>query len=161
MPGRLDVVFDLVNGLPLHPLVVHAVVVLIPLVLVGVVLMLVRRRWRRTLGWWLVLLSAVLVPLSWLAEESGGALAERVGDPEFHAELGETMPLVSGVLFLAVLVFVVVDRLLDRGTVDAGPGTSGWVVAVGLVAVVIAGAATVQVFRVGESGAAAVWQDQV
>lgn len=153
--------FDLVNGLPLHPLVVHAVVVLIPLVLVGVLLMLVRRRWRRALGWWVVLLSAVLLPLSWLAEESGEALAERVGDPEVHAELGETMPLVSAVLFLAVGAFVVVDRLVDRGTVESGPRTSGWVVALGLVALVVAGAATVQVFRVGETGAAAVWQDQV
>ena len=153
--------FDLVNGLPLHPLVVHAVVVLIPLVLLGVLFMLVRRRWRRALGWWVVLLSGALVPLAWLAEESGEALSDRVGDPEVHAELGETMPLVSAVLFLAVLVFVVVDRLVDRGTVESGPATSGWVIAVGLVALVVAGAATVQVFRVGESGAAAVWQDQL
>lgn len=153
--------FDLVNGLPLHPLVVHAVVVLIPLVLVGVVLMVARRRWRRALGWWVVLLSAAVVPLSWLAEESGEALADRVGDPEVHAELGETMPLVSGVLFLAVLVFVAVDRLVDRGTVESGPGPSGWVMALGVIALIIAGMATVQVFRVGESGAAAVWQDQL
>lgn len=153
--------FDLVNGLPLHPLVVHAVVVLIPLVLVAVFLMLIRRRWRRTLGWWVVLLALVVVPLSWVAEESGEALADRVGDPEVHAELGETMPLVSAILFLAVLLFIGVDRLVDRGSVDSGSRTSGWVVVVGVLALVVAAAATVQVFRVGESGAAAVWEDQL
>ena len=40
--------FDLINGLPVHPLVVHAVVVLLPLATLGLIAIAVRPAWRRT-----------------------------------------------------------------------------------------------------------------
>ncbi|MBC8092563.1 MAG: hypothetical protein H7Y15_11605, partial [Pseudonocardia sp.] len=38
------------DGVPLHPLVIHAVVVLLPLAAVGTLAMAVRPVWRRSLG---------------------------------------------------------------------------------------------------------------
>lgn len=151
-------VFDLINGLPLHPLVVHAAVVLIPLTLVGVILITVRRKWRKTLGWWVVLLALAATGFSVLAKESGEALAARVGLPEAHAEMGDIVPAFAGVTFLAVLLMVAVDRLMDRGDQERSPVL---VVILGVVAIVCASAATVQVVRTGESGARSVWAEEV
>lgn len=154
--------FELINGLPVHPLVVHAAVVFVPLTLVGTILMLVRRKWRKALGWWVVILAGLGMVFSWVAKESGEALAEIVGEPETHAELGDVMPLVSGVLFLAVLIYVIVDRAMDRPTGDGNKGgTPILVTIVGIVAVVVGLGATFQIYRVGDSGAKAVWAEEV
>lgn len=42
--------FDLINGLPVHPLVVHAVVALLPLACLGTLAIAVRPVWRRQHG---------------------------------------------------------------------------------------------------------------
>ena len=134
----------------------------VPLTLLGTILLLVRRKWRKNLGWWVVLLAGAGVVASFVAKESGEALAERVGEPEAHAELGDTMPVVAGIMFLAVLVFVVVDRLMDRPSPDdQGGRTPILVIILGIVAVVVCAAGTFQVYRVGDSGAKAVWGAEI
>ena len=45
-PREELVVFDLINGLPVHPLVVHAVVVLVPLAALGTIAIALRPAWR-------------------------------------------------------------------------------------------------------------------
>ncbi|HSU11443.1 MAG TPA: DUF2231 domain-containing protein, partial [Pseudonocardia sp.] len=47
-----------VDGIPAHPLVVHAVVVLLPLAAVATLLVVARPVWRRQLGVWVLLLAA-------------------------------------------------------------------------------------------------------
>jgi Predicted membrane protein (DUF2231) len=63
--------FHTVSGLPLHPLIVHAVVVIGPLSAVGAVAYALVSRWR---GWlrWLVFLGALVTAASaWVARQSG------------------------------------------------------------------------------------------
>lgn len=102
-----------VNGLPLHPLVVHAVVVLVPLSLVGLVLLVVRSSWRRALGWWVVLLAGVATASAWLAKESGETLAELVGRPIHHASLGSGLPYFVSAMFVSMLLFVAASAVWD------------------------------------------------
>ena len=65
-----------INGLPLHPLVVHAVVVLVPTTaLVGLAYALVPR-WRWLLRWPLLAVSVVAAGASVLAASSGQSLVE-------------------------------------------------------------------------------------
>ena len=45
---------DSITDLPLHPLVVHAAVVFIPLTCVGTILIAIKRSWRKSLGWWVL-----------------------------------------------------------------------------------------------------------
>ncbi|HMR48690.1 MAG TPA: cytochrome b5-like heme/steroid binding domain-containing protein [Arachnia sp.] len=93
--------FDQILGLPLHPLVVHAVVVLLPLGALGLLALLV---WRKARPVGLPLTVAVLVVATgaaWVARFSGTALAARVGEPELHKALGTQLPLVA-TLSLAV-----------------------------------------------------------
>ena len=71
-----------INGLPLHPLLVHAVVVLLPLAAVGSIIIAVVPKWRRR--YWLpVLVLAVLgigaVPIT---QQAGEALYNTIkGSP--------------------------------------------------------------------------------
>lgn len=173
---------DTINGLPLHPLVVHAVVVLLPLAALGVIALAVRPAWRARFGWLVVagaLLATAAIPV---AAESGESLEKRVGDPGRHAQLGDTLIWFAIPLLLVSVALVWLDRRarnLDADASGAGGGgshpavppgaartavlavpltrRSGLNVAVAVLAVLIAISNVVQVFLVGESGAKAVW----
>src|SRR6476469_7636769 len=102
--------FDLVNGLPIHPLVVHAVVVLLPLATLGTIAIAVRPAWRRTYGLLVVACAAVATVLIPVATSSGEALEKHVGDPGQHAELGDQL------IWFAIPMLVLAAALwwLDR-----------------------------------------------
>ncbi len=150
--------FDLINGLPVHALVVHAAVVLIPLAALGLIAMAFSVRLSRNVGWLVVLGAAVATGASWVAKESGEKFQIRIGAPGFeHNELGEVMPVFAAVLLLAAVLLWWIDR-------SAGGGPQqrrGVRMAVAVVSVVVAAANLVWVYRVGDSGAKSVWSDQV
>ena len=147
--------FDAINGLPVHPLVVHGVVVLLPLAILGTIAIAVRPSWRTKYGVLVIAVAAVATALIPVATSSGEALEKHVGDPGKHAQLGDQL------IWFAVPLLVLVAALvyLDRRGAKAVSRTVVTVVA-GL-AVVSAVAAGVQVYRVGDSGARAAWGDQV
>jgi hypothetical protein len=163
-------VFDLVDGLPVHPLVVHAVVVLLPLACLGTLAIAVYPAWRARFGPLVVACAAVATVLVPIATSSGEALEERVGDPGEHAELGDQLIWFAIPLLVLSLALVLLDRRRRRALGDGGDGGDGssskvspraLTTGVAVLAVVAALAASVQVYRVGESGARAVWGDQV
>lgn len=151
--------FDLINGIPVHPLVVHAVVVLLPLAVIGTIAIAVHRPWRARFGWLVVAASAVSTALIPVATSSGEALESHVGDPGTHAQLGDQLIWFAVPLLVLSVALVWLDSRRVRGKSQIGPGWMLRVIAV--VAVVAALASAVQVYRVGESGARAVWGDQV
>lgn len=142
--------FDTFDGLPLHPLVVHAIVVLVPLTVVGAIVVAVRPAWRQSHGWVVVGLLALSTVLTPVATSSGEALERRVGDPGEHAALGEQLTWFE----LALLVVLVALLVLDRRQ-----GSPNLAKVLPVVVVVVALAAAVQVYRVGDSGARAAWGD--
>ena len=148
----MESLLDTVAGLPVHALVVHAAVVLVPLAALGSVLMAVWRSFSRRFGVAVVILAGVGAAASFVAKGSGEQLAARVGEPEQHAELGETLPLFALAMFVLVLVF----WLFDRG-IPANRGRPGWLVAVAVLLVLVAAAATVWTVRTGHTGAEATW----
>jgi len=161
-------VFDLINGLPLHPLVVHAAVVLIPLTMVGTILIAVRPAWRRSLGPWVVLLAAAALVTSVAAKESGEKFAVRVGLPVSHADLGNVLPLFAFLMFAATTAYVVVGYLQDKKAAPAAGTTSSGIsgqpvvlTVLAVVAVVLSLVATGWTVAVGDSGAKAVWEGRV
>lgn len=180
---------DLVNGVPVHPLVVHAVVVLLPLGVLGAVAIALRAAWRERYGWLVVgvlLLATLAIPL---ATRSGQALAARVGFPLEHQRLGQQLIWFALPLLVVTALLVLVARppRPDDGVDQArGAGTGeergqdGGGVAVlarprpavatrgralvrvlAVLTVLLALANAVQVYRVGDSGARAAWGDQV
>jgi hypothetical protein len=144
---------DLIFGLPIHALVVHAVVVLLPLSVAGALALAAVPRWRRPYGPLVLGVAAAATLLIPVATTSGEALEHRVGDPARHAHLGEQL-----IWFAVPLVTLIAGVVwLDRRRPDS-TGVSRVVAALLVVTAVAAG---VQTFRVGDSGARAVWADQV
>ncbi|HWJ83184.1 MAG TPA: DUF2231 domain-containing protein [Nocardioides sp.] len=160
--------FDLINGLPVHPLVVHAVVVLLPLAAVGTLAIAVRPQWRARYGVLVTGAALIATVLTPVATSSGEALESHVGNPGEHAELGEQLIWFAIPLLLLSAALTWLGRRAEQaekaGTPDAAaaarPGT-GLSRTVAVLAVVAALAATVQIYRVGDSGARAAWGDQV
>jgi hypothetical protein len=144
--------FGMLAGLPLHPLLVHSAVVLVPLVSIGALVMSYLPSFSRRHGK-LILILAVIAQVSvFLAKMSGEAFAEILDkNVEKHAELGEIAPLVT--IPMVALIYL-------RWRMDRAGSTTGSVVIRRLisVALVIASLANlVVIFLVGHSGASSVW----
>ena len=157
--------FDTFNGLPLHPLVVHGVVVLLPLAMLGTIAIAVRPRWRHRFGLLVLGLAAAGTLFIPIATSSGEALEEHVGDPGEHAELGDQLIWFALPMLVLVAVLVFLDR---RGRTNGqwpAPGEpsprSGLITVIAVLAVVASVGVGVQVYRVGDSGARAVWSEEV
>jgi len=150
-------VLDTIDGLPVHALVVHGVTVLVPLTVLGVLAIVVRPRWRARFGPLVAVVGVVAAVLCPLATGSGEALERRVGDPGEHAALGDQLVWFVAPLALLTIVLVLLDRRTRRAPGPRRTATS----VVAVVCVLAAVAAGVQVYRVGESGARAVWADQM
>jgi uncharacterized membrane protein len=163
-PPSVRGMFDLINGLPVHPLVVHAVVVLLPLATLGTIAIAVRPSWRRSYGLLVVGCTALATVLIPVATSSGEALEEHVGNPGEHAELGDQLIWFAiPMLLLATALWWLERRSAATETVGSTARTTsaGVVRTVAALAVVAALATSVQVYRVGDSGARATWGGQV
>ena len=158
-----------IDGLPLHPLVVHAVVVLLPLAAVGTVLIAVRPAWRRRFGTAVAALTVFAVALVPLAQHTGEQLENKLAalqNPLItrHAELGGTLlpyALTFGVLVLAlVLTGALADRRARSAAAVAPARRLGRTLLVPLAILAVLGAAatTVRVIQIGHTGSTAVWE---
>ncbi len=147
---------ETVLGLPLHPLVVHATVVLVPLTALVLLLAVLAPRFRAWSGWLPLGLAGISTALAPISTSSGENLEERLGRTpliEEHAELGQMLVWWC----LGMLVVAVVMTLLSRRA--SGEKAPSKAVAVGLaVAGVVASVGTmVQVALIGHSGAESAW----
>lgn len=149
--------FDLLNGIPVHPLVVHAIVVLFPVAAVGTLAIVLRPAWRITYGPLVVGAAAIATVLSPVATSSGEEFQRRVGDAGRHAELGNQL------IFFAIPLLVLSAALVllewRRRRAPQPPSSRTMIDVVAALSVVAALACAVQVYRVGDSGARAAWGD--
>jgi predicted membrane channel-forming protein YqfA (hemolysin III family) len=138
-----------IHGLPAHPLLVHAVVVLMPLAAVAVVLHVLWPTARQRLGIVTPLLAGVVLVLVPITMRAGTDLARNFGDNpliERHEHLAHELPPWSIALFV-VAVAVWGWRRPPR-----------WAhLALVVVAVAVAVGTTVTLLRVGDAGARATW----
>jgi hypothetical protein len=148
--------FDTIGGLPVHALVVHLVVVLLPVAAVLTAVVALVPGWRGPALRWVVGVDAGVVLLALTAGESGERLQERLSRAAGrtvaaeHAELGGVVPYVAaGVLLAAVLVLVASRR---GGT---AADVAAWV------AVAVAVTAVGWVLLAAHSGTESVWRDQI
>jgi len=96
--------FDLVDGLPIHVLIVHAVVVFLPLIAAGFIAVVFIPKFRHNIILGLLLTGLAIGTVSaFIAKQSGEQFATHVGLPAKHAELGDWVPALS----LAWLVIAV------------------------------------------------------
>lgn len=142
--------FDTITNLPWHPLVVHAVIVLLPLACLGAVLVALRAEWDRLHGFLVVAAAFVAAGAALVAKQSGEALASRVGLPVEHAAMGRWVVVAAGLLFLGVAALWWLDRTHTAARTAA-------MRVLGVVNIALAAVALTTVVLAGHSGATAVW----
>jgi len=158
------------NGLPVHVLLVHGVVVLLPLAALLLVLSAFWPAARHKIAGPNAILSTVVVVLVPITTDAGEWLEHRVTPSPLvraHAELGDTVLFVA--LPVAVLALVIWWRHREQSSAGANatrrtylaPASATVTAAITVLAVVAAGAAVYDVYRVGDSGAQASWQGKV
>jgi hypothetical protein len=162
------------GNLPVHPLVVHAVVVLVPLAILGGLAVVVWPAARRRYGWLVVAVAAVATAAIPVATSTGEGLEHRLARTqaiETHARLGDGLLVFVAGLLVALAAFVYLHhRSAARGRHE-GPGTTAAPVrltgrprvaaaVLAVLLVVFAGISAVQVYRIGDSGAQAAWGDR-
>jgi hypothetical protein len=156
-----------VFGLPVHPLVVHATVVLVPLAALALLASVLVPAARHRLGIVTPVLALTAVVLVPLATSSGEDLEHRLPRSELierHAELADGMlPWALALAVTAVAAYLLDRRRRPRHDGPGSTGPRGWAtsravaLAVTVLAVVSAVGLTQQVARVGHTGATATW----
>ena len=135
-----------VNGLPVHALVVHFAVVLLPLAAVALLVAVYKPRFRSQYALAALVITFLGVGAAFVAKQSGEALAEKIGLPKTHANYGDVLPLIAGGFFLLALFWY---RTSKRKTKVDLLGHSTALAALVVVAFT---------FLTGHSGAEAVWK---
>jgi predicted membrane protein DUF2231 len=147
--------FDTVLGLPVHALVIHVVVVLVPLSAVGVAAIALVPRWRARFGWVVVALATAGLVAVPVATQSGYRLKERLNaggvvarQIHAHQQLGRLVIYPVLAMWILALALMLLDRRARQGRVVA---------VVAALAVLGAGASTALVVLAGHKGSTAVW----
>jgi hypothetical protein len=158
------VVFDTFNGIPVHPLLVHAAVVFVPLLCLLALAYALVPPVRRLIGWAAALL-AVAAPLTaWFAKLSGDKLQQKLVRDGFgpdilrqvdaHGQFGLRTMWFSVGLGAATLLLVFLTTTTARRARPL-PTLITVVFAVGIL--VLVGFTGYYVFKTGDTGARAVW----
>ena len=147
--------FDTIFGLPVHALVLHVVVVLVPLAAAGVVAIAAVPRWRARFGVLVIAIATAGLAAVPVATRSGGKLEHRLGASgvvakqiNHHQLWGQRVIWPTLAMWLLVVVLVLMDRQGRQGTA---------VKVVAGLAVLAAVAAAAAVTITGHLGSTAVW----
>jgi hypothetical protein len=145
-------------GLPLHPLIVHATVVMVPLAALTVVLSAAWPRFRSWAGPLPVGISAAALTLIPLSTSTGETLERHV---ERSALLEKHTQLADGLLpwTIALLVTSVVGYGIHWRHGRGHAARRAAVITVAVLSVLAASGTGVQIARIGHSGARAAWAD--
>ena len=147
--------FDTILGLPVHALVVHFVVVLIPLAAIGVIGMAIVPAWRERFGLVVLAIATVALIAVPVAVMSGLKLKNRVnasgitGDQiNSHMKMGKLVIYPTAALWVLAIALFWMDRRKQGGT---------GIKVVAILSIIAAVAAAVQVTLTGHLGSTAVW----
>jgi uncharacterized membrane protein len=155
-------VFDQLNGMPVHVLLVHAAVVFVPLLAVAAVTYALIPRLRNKIGWAAALLAVGAPAAAFVAKLSGQAFKQRLLDGGMKGEGLAKVTAHQGygdrtfwfTLALGILTGLMI-YFATRGERTSLPRFAQ--VGLSLLVVALAAVAGYYVFKTGDSGAASVW----
>ena len=146
--GPLDLIF----GLPVHPLIVHAAVILVPLVALSALAMSYWPSFSRKYGGPVLILAVVAQLSLFLAKASGEPFQQRLNkEIERHANFGEIAPFT----FIPLLVLLYIRWRMDKSGATVGSANVRRSVSILLALAAIL--ALVYIYLTGHSGAESVW----
>lgn len=146
-----------IMGLPLHPLIIHLTVVLVPLVALGGVGIAVFT-WARKRYGSLVVVGAFVAAVSTYVSQIAGqslyaSLPQHSQELEAHASIGGQLLLWVILLFVGTVVLMLAQRQLDA---DKPRGKMALILGI-VITISMSIVSLVQVMRIGHAGAVAVW----
>lgn len=148
---------DLISGLPIHPLINHAVAVLVPLAAIGALLVIFFSKLRASYAP-LVLIILLLSTISaFIATQSGEALSEIVGLPNSHAIQGERL----SYIVLAFAVLFAIWFAIEKSNQPRQSFASVLKQVLKVVVSITAISSSILTILVGHSGAEATWKDRI
>lgn len=146
-----------IAGLPAHALLVHAIVVLAPMVALLEILCAFWPAARRRLVWLVLAIAAVNLVLTPITTEAGEWLYDQQGQAspilQEHAERGGWMIYFSAALVVVAIALAVLHWLESRSDKRRTIAT----VVVAVVALAVGVSSIVGVYRIGDAGAQSVW----
>ncbi|WP_436526166.1 DUF2231 domain-containing protein [Actinoplanes sp. HUAS TT8] len=152
--------FDQVNGLPVHILVLHAAVVFVPLLALGAVVYALAAPWRPKLAWAVAILGVVAPISTFVAKESGEKLYDSkisTFSPKGKEILADHMDFGTmtfwfslGLGVLALIMVALTFRPERKLPVVVN-------LAFIVLSLILAAGSGYYIFRTGDSGATAVW----
>jgi uncharacterized membrane protein len=146
-----------IQGLPLHPLIIHAVVVLVPLAALGGIAISLLTWARKRYGSLVVVGAFGAAVSTGIAQLAGQALynerPQRSTALEFHASIGGQLLLWVILLFVGTVVVMLAQRLIDQEK----PRGRVALIAGAVITVAMALVSVIQVVRIGHAGSVAVW----
>jgi len=156
------------NGLPIHPLLVHFVVVVVPLAALCLVLSMAWPAARRRLGIVTPLVALAALVSVPIAVEAGEALEEQVNESalsELHGHLGrDLLPWVIALFAVSVVQWIWFRYFTGTGAlatrITSRPARITITVLLAIAVAVVVVGAVYEVFVIGESGAKAVWMSR-
>lgn len=150
----MDKLFDLVLGLPVHPLIIHVVVIFLPLFSLALIALFLFKSLREKYDFVVQIGLGIAFLSSFIAKESGEALSLRVGTPIKHADLGEKLVPLAFALFVFSLVWFYLQRNSKKFNKIV-------INIFGSISVLLAIAAIVMTYLVGHSGAEVTWKERI
>ena len=140
-----------IGGLPAHPLIVHGVVILLPLLSLLLLVGIFKKNMLQKFHILIISIIALSTIGVLAAKSSGDSLSAAVGLPEFHAEWGNNLVPLAMSLFVTFVLFsffTFYKRLKTASSIIA--------VLMALLAVSTVG----MTYVVGHSGAESVWKEK-
>ncbi|CAB4892453.1 unannotated protein [freshwater metagenome] len=150
-------------GLPAHPILVHAAVVLVPLAAIGLVLIALVPKLRPKYATLVAIFATLSAGSVGVAQGSGESLQEAVRnsvkDPALlrtHTQMGEDLlPWAAGMFVVAAFIFVV--EFMRRRDKPLKLPVQATNIAIMVLSVVVAAGSVYMVIKIGHSGAKSTW----
>ena len=140
-----------ISGLPIHALVVHFAVVLLPLAASTFIASIYFPKFKSKYSLASVIGIFLGAGAAFVAKQSGEALAAHIGNPQEHSKLGNILPLFAFILFIAATLWY-----------RSNKGRKSRVVTpLGHASALLSIAVLALTFLVGHTGAQAVWQNRL
>ena len=140
-----------IGALPAHPLIVHGVVVLLPLVSILLLVGMFKKSLLERSHIYMIAVLAISTVGVLAAKSSGDSLSAAVGLPEFHAEWGNNLVPLAMALLVSFIVFSVFTFYKKVRLASTVVGSIMSVLAIGTIGMT---------YIVGHSGAESVWKEQ-
>ena len=152
---------NVINGLPAHVLLVHAIVVLAPLTAALEILCGIFPPVRRRLIWLVLVLALITAALTPITANAGEWLFNRQHDHtailQTHAERGEKMIYFA----IALAVVAIVLAILHMREGRAEKRRVGANILVAILALAVGVSTTIFVYMIGDAGAQSVWGNEL